>query len=229
MVAGIAQHILTLPSCMALLLAFVLPALESAAFFGFLFPGETALILGGVIASQHRVALVAVIAAGAAGAVLGDSIGYAVGRRYGRRLLDGRLGRLVKADHRVRAERYLAERGGKAVFLGRFTAALRVMVPGLAGVARMPYRTFLVNNIAGGVGWVVMSVLLGYFAGNSWQYAAHLASWIGFAALGLFGLSFVGAAAARRVRRAREDRRLATQRARVPVVSRPGPPAAGGP
>jgi undecaprenyl-diphosphatase len=224
MVAGLAQHILALPALLVVLLAFGLPALESAAFFGFVFPGETALILGGVIASQHRVPVAAVIAAGILGAVLGDSVGYAVGRRYGRRLLDGRLGRLVKADHRVRAERYLAERGGKAVFLGRFTAALRVMVPGLAGIARMPYRTFLASNAAGGVGWVVMSVLLGYFAGSSWQYAAHVASGIGLVALGLLVLSLVAAAVVRRVRRARDARRPTVGTPRVRVLSPPAPP-----
>ena len=140
----IAAILLGFPAWAALVAVFALPALESSAFVGFIFPGEIALILGGVLAQQGRVALVAVLAAGFVGAVIGDSVGYLVGRRYGRRLLDGTLGRFVKGDHVDRAERYLAERGGRAVFLGRFTAALRVMVPGAAGMARMRYRTFVV-------------------------------------------------------------------------------------
>ena len=68
---------------------FALPALESSAFIGFIFPGEIALILGGVMAYEGSVSLGAALAAGIAGAVIGDSVGYAVGRRYGRRLLDG--------------------------------------------------------------------------------------------------------------------------------------------
>lgn len=76
------------------------------------------------------------------GAIIGDTIGFWVGHRFGPRILDSRLGRVVKQEHRRRAERYLAERGGKAVFLGRFTAALRALIPGFAGMARKPYRTF---------------------------------------------------------------------------------------
>lgn len=183
MIDAVAAHILALPIWVALLVVFALPALESSAFVGFVFPGEVALILGGVLASEGHVALVAVLAAGIAGAVVGDTVGYLVGRRYGRRLLQGTLGRFVRHEHLDRAERYLATRGGKAVFLGRFTAALRVMIPGLAGMSRMNYPKFAVYNVAGGAAWATMSVLLGYVGGNSWQHVAQLASRIGLAAL----------------------------------------------
>jgi undecaprenyl-diphosphatase len=119
--------------------------------------------------------LPAVLVAAIAGAIIGDSIGYEVGKRWGRRLLHGTVGRIVKHEHLDRAERYLAERGGKAVFFGRFTAALRVMIPGLAGMAGMPYRRFLVNNAAGGGLWASGFVVLGYGAGNSWRRVEHLA------------------------------------------------------
>ena len=139
MIDSVASHILALPVWVALLVVFAMPALESSAFVGFVFPGEVALILGGVLASEGHVSLAAVLAAAIAGAVVGDSVGYLVGRRYGRHLLQGTLGRFVRHEHLDRAERYLADRGGKAVFLGRFTAALRVMIPGLAGMSRMHY------------------------------------------------------------------------------------------
>ncbi|MGN6132532.1 MAG: bifunctional DedA family/phosphatase PAP2 family protein [Nocardioidaceae bacterium] len=183
MLDGVAAHILSLPPWVALLVVFLLPALEASAFVGFVFPGEIALILGGVLAFQGVVPLWAVLMAGMAGAVLGDSAGYVVGRRYGRRLVDGTLGRFINREHLDRGERYLAARGGTAVFFGRFTAALRVMIPGLAGMAKLRYRTFLAYNVAGGVLWASAAVLLGYLAGSSWRRVEHLASRIGLAAV----------------------------------------------
>ncbi|MCA1847129.1 MAG: DedA family protein, partial [Actinobacteria bacterium] len=168
MIGGIADRILGLHGWVALAVVFLLPALESSAFVGFVFPGEIAVLLGGVLASQHKVSLVAVLAAGVAGAVVGDSIGYEVGKRWGRRLLQGSVGRFVKADHLERAERYLRSRGGKALFFGRFTAALRVLIPGLAGMSGMAYRRFFTYNAAGGAVWATGFVLAGYLAGNSW-------------------------------------------------------------
>lgn len=175
MFASIADQILGLRGWVAVAVVFALPALESSAFIGFLFPGEIAVLLGGVLASQHRVSLSAVFAAAIAGAVIGDSIGYEVGKRWGRRLLHGTVGRLVREEHLDRAERYLAERGGKAVFFGRFTAALRVLIPGLAGMSGLRYRTFLAFNAAGGALWAGAFVTAGYLAGNSWRRVEHIA------------------------------------------------------
>jgi undecaprenyl-diphosphatase len=198
----IAATVLGLPPWLALLVVCAVPALESSAFIGFVFPGEIALLLGGVLAEQGDLSLAAVLALGFTGAVLGDSVGYVVGRRWGRRILDGTLGRLVKADHLDHAERYLAARGGRAVFLGRFTAALRVMVPGAAGMAKMRYSTFVAYNVAGAAGWVTLSVLLGYLGGSSWQHVEHIASRVGLGLLGGLVLLCVGGAAWRRARRA---------------------------
>ena len=154
---------------------FLLPALESSAFVGFVFPGEIGVLLGGVLASQGNVGLGAVLAAGVAGAILGDSVGYEVGKRWGRRLLQGSVGRVVKADHLDRAEQYLQHRGGKAIFFGRFTAALRVLIPGLAGMSGLRYRRFLAYNAAGGAVWAGGFVLAGYLAGDSWRSVEHVA------------------------------------------------------
>lgn len=171
----LAEGILQLHDWMALAVVFALPALESSAFLGFLFPGEVAVLLGGVLAFQGRVSLLAAIIAAVAGAVIGDTIGYEVGKHYGRRLLHGTIGRVVDHRHLDRAERYLAEKGGKAVFLGRFTAALRVMIPGMAGMAGMEYRTFAVYNVAGGVIWATGFVLLGYAGGSSYRRVEAIA------------------------------------------------------
>lgn len=176
---GIVEHLLSLPVWLGLLVVFALPALESSAFVGFVFPGEIAVLLGGVAAGQGHLPVAAVLAAAIGGAAAGDAVGYLVGQRWGRRLLGSALGRLVKAEHLDRAADVLARRGGPAVLIGRFTLALRVLVPGLAGMARMPYRTFALFNVAGAVAWGSAVVLAGYLAGNSWHAVAQVISGIG--------------------------------------------------
>jgi undecaprenyl-diphosphatase len=200
-VTGATAHlILRLPPLAVLLAAFALPALESSAFIGFVFPGEIALLLGGALASQGVVTVWAVLLAGVLGAVLGDTVGYAVGHRYGRGLLDGTVGRWVRGGRVDRAEAYLARRGASAVFFGRFTAALRVVVPGLAGMAGVPYRRFLVFNVAGALGWVALSVALGYVGGASWQHTERLASVLGLAAAAVLLVVLAGPPMLRRHR-----------------------------
>jgi undecaprenyl-diphosphatase len=221
--SSIASHILALPPWAVLLVVFALPALESSAFVGFVFPGEVALVLGGFLAYQGEVPLAAVLAAGIAGAIVGDSVGYVVGRAYGRRLLDGTVGRFVHHKHLDRAEAYLADRGAKAVFFGRFTAALRVMIPGLAGMARLRYRTFAAYNVAGAVGWGTMSVLFGYLGGKSWERVAHIASRVGLVALGVLVAAALAGYLLRRTgpdRFARLGRRVAASQTVVRTRSR---------
>jgi membrane protein DedA with SNARE-associated domain/membrane-associated phospholipid phosphatase len=165
----LADRILALHGWAALAVVFLLPALEASVFVGVVVPGEIAVLLGGVLAFQHRVSLPAVVAAAICGAVVGDTVGYLVGRRWGRAILHSSLGRLVSHEHLDRAERFLATRGGPAVFLGRFTAALRALIPGLAGMARLRYRTFAAYNALGGAVWASGFVLLGYAAGSGWR------------------------------------------------------------
>jgi len=212
---GLIAHLLSVPPWLAVLLVFALPALESAVFAGFVFPGELALLLGGVVAHQGQVPLSLMIVAGVAGAVAGDTVGYAVGRRWGRRILDASVGRLVKKDHLDRAQAALAKHGGKAVFLGRFTVALRVLVPGLAGMSGLRYRRFVLFNLAGALVWGTLMVLAGYLAGAGWQSAQHLVSNIGLAitvvvVLGATSVIWVGRRRARRTRRGAGARTLTT-------------------
>jgi len=174
-IGAIAERILGLHGWAAVAVVFLLPALESSVFVGFVFPGEIGVLLGGVLAAQHKVGLAGILAAGVAGAIIGDSIGYEVGKRWGRRLLHGSIGRFVKTEHLDRAEGYLQRRGGKAVFFGRFTAALRVLIPGLAGMSGLPYGRFLAYNAAGGAIWATGFVLAGYVAGDSWRDVEHIA------------------------------------------------------
>ena len=140
---------------------------EDALFVGFVIPGETAAILGGVAASMGHVNLAAVIVTVVVAAILGDSVGYEVGRHFGPRILqlrvfDKRRARLDDAQH------FLGRRGGMAVLLGRWVAFFRAVMPALAGAARMPYRTFLTYNAVGGLIWGVVVVTAGYLAGSSY-------------------------------------------------------------
>jgi len=184
----VADRILMLPPALALLLVFLLPALEASAFVGFIIPGEIGVILGGVLANQHKLALWAALVAGIAGAVIGDSVGYEVGRRYGDQLLEKIPNRLLKPKHIDRTKDLVARNGGRAVFIGRFTTALRVLVPGFSGMARIPYLKFLAYNAAGGILWTTGFVLLGYAAGSQYQRVVHNATFFG---LGLLALIFI--------------------------------------
>jgi membrane protein DedA with SNARE-associated domain/membrane-associated phospholipid phosphatase len=181
----IASSILGLRGWAAVAVVFALPALESSAFVGFIFPGEIAVILGGVLAYNHRVNLALVMAAAVIGAIVGDTIGYSVGRRWGNRLLEGPLSRFIPPDKAERGKQYLLKRGGRAVFFGRFTAALRVMVPGLAGMSGVPYTRFAVSNVLGGTIWAVSFTLLGYAAGASWREVERTARNAGLLLLGV--------------------------------------------
>lgn len=145
---------------------------EAAAFIGLFLPGETALLLGGVLAATGRVSLPVLLAVAAVAAVAGDSVGYEIGRHAGPALKRSRLGRRVGDERWARAEAYVRRRGGPAVFLGRWVGVLRALVPTLAGMNRMPYRRFLAWNAAGGITWASSVVLAGYAAGAAWQTVA---------------------------------------------------------
>lgn len=189
--SAIADRILLLPPAVALLLVFLLPALEASAFVGFLVPGEIGVILGGVLANQHKLPLWAAIIAGIAGAVIGDSVGYEIGRRYGQRLLEKIPNRLLKQKHLDRTKDLVARNGGKAIFIGRFTTALRVLVPGFSGMSGISYPKFLAWNAAGGILWATGFVLLGYAAGSQYQRLAHNATLFGLALLALIIIAVV--------------------------------------
>ncbi len=147
---------------------------EAAVFVGLVLPGETSLVLGGVLAAQGNLDLPLLIAVGIVAAVSGDQVGYAVGRWMGPGMRRSRLGRRIGATQWDRAEEVLARRGAVAVFVGRFVAVLRALVPGLAGAGRMPYRHFLPANAAGGTLWVLAATGVGYLAGRSWRHAETL-------------------------------------------------------
>jgi membrane protein DedA with SNARE-associated domain len=167
-VAGFVDDLLSgFPIWALYVVVFALPFLEASILLGFVFPGETALIFGGAVGTQNGASLPVLLLLAIAGAVTGDAVGYAVGRRYGQALQATRLGRIVGEERWVVTEAFLLRRGGTAVFFGRWTALLRAMVPGAAGMARLPYRTFFVYNALGGTVWAIACVLGGYLAGEA--------------------------------------------------------------
>ena len=173
--------ILHLPPALVLVLVFVFPVVESSVFLGVVVPGEIGVVLGGVMANQHRLPLWAVLAAAVAGAVIGDSIGYWVGDRYGEAIMRRIPNRIIDDNKMHRAEDTVRRYGGRAVFIGRFTAALRALVPGTAGMSGVRYSKFLIWNALGGTIWAVGYVLIGYLAGSQYQRIEKYANYLGIA------------------------------------------------
>lgn len=175
MIDKILQPLLSLSGWEAYALVGLLVFAEAAVMLGFVFPGETAAILGGVLASQGGVTLAGITATVVFCAIAGDSVGYFIGDRWGRKILN--LGPLRKRQRGINtALEQLRRRGATAVFIGRFSAFLRAVIPGLAGLSAMPYRIFLPANAAGALCWGVLYVLLGYFLGERVEKATGIAS-----------------------------------------------------
>jgi membrane-associated protein len=156
-----------LPPTPMLLLAFLCPALEASTMLGVVFPGEIAILVAGAAAQVGTLSLWAVIPTSVAGAVIGDAVGFGVGRRYGERLLRCLPDRLVKPEAVRAINELLRRRGPIIVLIGRMTALLRALVPGLAGMSGLTWWRFLPYNLLGGVIWATAVTLLGYLAGAS--------------------------------------------------------------
>jgi membrane protein DedA with SNARE-associated domain len=155
---------------------------------GIPFPGETMLLLASFYAAvDQKLQIPLVIICAALGAIIGDNIGYTVGRTGGYALVR-RYGRYIflKEEHLQRAERFFQKHGNKTVFFGRFVAILRAWAAFLAGVNRMHWMTFLIYNAAGGILWATIYGCLGFFAGRAFhdnfgavEHIASTVSWVG--------------------------------------------------
>ena len=167
--SGLLDRLLAIQGPLLYALVAAVVFVEDALFVGFVVPGETAAVLGGVAAGLGHASLPVMMVTVVAAAIVGDSVGYEVGRHLGPRLVASRMLR-SRRERLDRAREFLARRGGAAVFLGRFVAFFRAVMPALAGTAGMRYRRFLAFNAAGGIVWGAGVVLLGYLAGTS--YAA---------------------------------------------------------
>jgi membrane-associated protein len=191
-VGHLLEKILHLPAWLILLLVFLMPFLEASIFLGVLFPGEIAVLLGGVAASQGSVPIALVVIAACLGAVLGDQVGYLVGREWGEQVLRKIPDRLLDEDRLQTGRAYVRRMGAKGVILGRWTAALRALVPGLAGMAHMSYPRFLIANIIGGVSWATLVAVVGYLAGNSYKKVESALGSVSYVLLGVIIVGLIG-------------------------------------
>jgi membrane-associated protein len=165
---------------------FALIAIET---MGIPVPGETALVTAAVVASRGRLQIEVVIAVAAAAAIIGDNIGFAIGRKLGRRVLTA-PGPLLRHRRQVIAigEPFFDRHGPKAVFLGRWVTGLRITAAWMAGVTRMSWPTFLFWNALGGIAWATSLGLLAYFVGHSAEKFIHFAGVGGAVGVVLGGL-----------------------------------------
>jgi len=135
---------------------------EAAAFVGFVLPGETSLLIGGVLAHAQVWSFWLFLICAIVGAIAGDSVGYEVGKHFGARIKTTQFGKLVGLKRWRLAEHIFSKYHGGAIFFGRAQALLRALVPALAGMHQVPYRTFLKWNAAGGIVFSTVVVSLGY-------------------------------------------------------------------
>jgi membrane protein DedA with SNARE-associated domain len=180
----------------------LLVALES---MGVPLPGETVLLAAAAYAGAgERLNVAGVIGCAAAGAIVGDTVGYWLGRFGGLPLLE-RYGRYIWLSRRklARAQAYFERHGGKTVFFGRFVAFLRMFAALLAGVGRMPYGRFLTYNVLGGVCWAVVMGSLGYTLGRNLPLLERLMRWLGLGGAGVVLILVVASVLYRRLHRAK--------------------------
>jgi membrane-associated protein len=165
--------------------------LERSIFIGLIVPGDIVLALGGVYASEGRLNLAAVIIIGTVAAVIGESLGYWLGRRYGIRLIRA-LPIVRRLEPRLEdAHAYFRKHGAMTVAIGRYATAAGAFVPFSAGVARMPYRRFLAVDIPSVAIWAALVTGFGYAVGRNLAFIDRTLSRFGYIVLALVIAFFV--------------------------------------
>jgi undecaprenyl-diphosphatase len=175
--------------------------LERSIFLGLIVPGDVILALGGVYAGRKQMNLVVVIVIGTFAAISGESIGYWLGRRYGRALIR-RIPLARRLDKRFEdAEAHFKKHGGLTVAVGRYATAAGAFVPFVAGMARMPYRKFLAYDVPAIAIWATGITLVGYYFGRNLDTVDRILSRFGYAALGVLVVLIAGQFLLKRLRR----------------------------
>ena len=175
---------------------------EAAILVGMVLPGETALLVAGVFCNSAygNLSLAIMIPVAVVCAVGGDSVGYEFGRKFGPTLRGSRLGTWVGEPRWTTVDDFIHKHGGKAVLLGRLTAILRALMPSMAGMSGMRYRTFFAWNAAGGIIWAPGCVLLGYAFASALDVVGSTLTWAPLAILALVVVVFGGLHLRRRKR-----------------------------
>ena len=158
--------------------AAVLVFLESAVLAGLFLPGETVLLMAGLLAGAGNLSLAVLLPVAVAAALAGDQVGYLIGRCFGPRLRASAVGRLIGARRWERARELLERRGATAVFAARWITVVRALVPTVAGMIGMPRGRFFAANCAGAVTWAPTVVLIGYLLGDSLARAEQVLAYL---------------------------------------------------
>jgi membrane-associated protein len=186
------------------LLVFGMAFLETGAFVGLLAPGETAILLGGVVAAQGKVSLALILLLAWIGSAAGDIASFALGRRLGRPFLHRHGPRFKLTEPRIeRVEHFYARHGGKAILIGRFIGIVRAVSPFIAGASGLALRTFLPYSLLGTAAWSSAYTLLGYVGGASDTFT-HLT--LAAAVLFFAGFAIAHRSSRRRTRASRPAR-----------------------
>lgn len=146
---------------------------EVALFLGFFLPGDTLLIAAGVFAQHGKLSIISVIAVAIVAAITGDSTAYYIGRKLGPRVFKNEDSIIFRPDHVAKAEVFYEKYGAKALLVAHFLPVVRTFTPLLAGVARMPYRRFVIFNATGDIAWAISVTLVGYYIGSKIPNVDH--------------------------------------------------------
>lgn len=147
------------------LIAFIVFA-ESGLLFGFFFPGDTLLLLSGLLAAQGQFPLAEVILIIVASAAAGGQVGYHIGKKFGPRLFKKKDGILFRQEYVQESENFYEKHGGKTIILARFLPVIRTFAPVVAGIGSMNYKRFTIYNFTGSAIWGAGVTLIGYFFGS---------------------------------------------------------------
>ena len=145
---------------------FAIVFLESGMLVGFFFPGDSLLFTSGFLASQGFLDIKVLIIGCFLAAVAGDSAGYYIGKRFGRKLFNKEDSIWFHKNHLIRAQNFYEKHGGKTIILARFIPVIRAFAPVVAGIGTMRYRRFVIFNLFGGILWAIGVTLAGYYLGS---------------------------------------------------------------
>lgn len=145
---------------------FLIVFAETGLALGFFLPGDSLLVVAGLFAATGKLNVALLIGLLFVAAVVGDAVGYYTGARFGPRLFKKKKSLLFRPSHLQKAHAFYEKYGGKTIVIARFVPIVRTFAPIVAGAAEMPYRRFVVFNVAGGLLWVTTMLLSGYFLGS---------------------------------------------------------------
>jgi membrane-associated protein len=140
---------------------------ETGIMAGFFLPGDSLLVTAGLLASAKALNVGLLLAELSVAAIVGDSLNYAIGRRIGPKLFTREDSLLFRKSHLERTRAFYEKYGAKTIVLARFVPIIRTFAPAVAGVAQMNYSRFILYNVLGGLAWVFLMVLTGYFLGRT--------------------------------------------------------------